>query len=265
MVEKAKLDSSLVARRGGDLLLGPVKKSFAKKASLSVAKRRTSISSPANPTEFKGVRMRAWGKWVTEIRDPDTKERIWLGSFATAEMAARAYDAGVVCLKGESAIPSLNFPDSPPRIPSNLSNPVSAKDIQAIAAAAATSSVPAAEPLFIPPTQCFDEDESERSSITSSNCGSQDFNQSSTCSVSEATSSADEVGAMEDWIDAAFGELEPLEEPVDFFEAMMKEAEMVDAMENYYFEPQPLFQDYPGSIEGDGSTSNRLADLWCFV
>ena len=45
---------------------------------------------------------------------------------------------------------------------------------------------------------------------------------------------------MEDWIDAAFGELEPLQEPVDFLEAIMKEAEMVDAMENYYFEPQPL-------------------------
>jgi hypothetical protein len=99
MVEKAKRDSSLVARRGGNLLLGPAKKSYAKKASLSVAKRRSPNSSPANPTEFKGVRMRAWGKWVTEIRDPDTKERIWLGSFATAEMAARAYDAGVVCLK----------------------------------------------------------------------------------------------------------------------------------------------------------------------
>ena len=42
-------------------------------------------------------------EWVTEIRDSHTKERIWLGSFATAEMAARAYDAGVVCLKGESA------------------------------------------------------------------------------------------------------------------------------------------------------------------
>jgi hypothetical protein len=265
MVEKAKRDSSLVARRGGNLLLGPAKKSYAKKASLSVAKRRSPNSSPANPTEFKGVRMRAWGKWVTEIRDPDTKERIWLGSFATAEMAARAYDAGVVCLKGESAIVSLNFPDSPPRIPSHLSNPVSPKDIQAVAAAAATSSVPAAEPLSIPPSRCFVEDESEHSSITSSNCGSRDFTQSSTCSVSEATSSADQVGAMEDWIDAAFGELEPLQEPVNFLEAMMKEAEMVDAMENYYFEPQPSFQEFPGSIEAYGSISNRAADLWCFV
>lgn len=67
-------------------------------------------------------------------------------------MAARAYDAAVVCLKGESAIASLNFPDSPPQIPHQPSK--SRKDIQAVAAAAATSSVPAAKPLCIPlPTQ----------------------------------------------------------------------------------------------------------------
>ena len=263
-MEKAKSESSLVARRGSNFHRGPAKNSFAKKATSS--KRRSSISSPAKPTEFKGVRMRAWGKWVTEIRDPDTKERIWLGSFATAEMAARAYDAGVVCLKGESAIASLNFPDSPPRIPSNLSNPVSAKDIQAAAAAAATSSVPAAERLFIPPTQCFDEDESERStSITSSNCGSQDVNQSSACSVSEATSSADEVVAMEDWIDTVFGDLEPLQESVHFFQEMLKEAEMVDTMGTYCFESQPMFQGFQPSIEGDSNTSNQLADFWCLV
>jgi hypothetical protein len=142
---------------------------------------------------------------------------------------------------------------------------VSAKDIQAAAAAAATSSVPAAEPLFIPPTQCFDEDESERSSITSSNCGSQDFNQSSACSVSEATKSTDEMGAMEDWIDTVFGELEPLQEPVDFFQEMLKEAEMVDAMGTYYFETQPMFQGFQPSMKGDSSTSNQLADFWCLV
>ena len=153
MPEKAKTESSLAARRGG-VLLGPVKSSrcIGKKTSSSSppTKRKSStpITQPATPTAFKGVRMRAWGKWVTEIRDPETRNRIWLGSFSTPEMAARAYDAAVVCLKGESAIASLNFPDSPPQIPPESSK--SPKDIQAVAAAAATSSVPAAKPLCIP-------------------------------------------------------------------------------------------------------------------
>ncbi|MQM01800.1 hypothetical protein Taro_034554, partial [Colocasia esculenta] len=71
----------------------------------------------AGAANYKGVRMRKWGKWVAEVRLPRCRERLWLGSYATAEEAARAFDAASFCLRGGSAA-TLNFPDSPPNIPS---------------------------------------------------------------------------------------------------------------------------------------------------
>ena len=64
---------------------------------------------------YKGVRMRKWGKWVAEVRQPNSRDRIWLGSYETAEEAARAYDAALFCLRGPSAL--INFPNQPPDIP----------------------------------------------------------------------------------------------------------------------------------------------------
>ncbi|RCV28467.1 hypothetical protein SEVIR_5G411900v4 [Setaria viridis] len=70
---------------------------------------------------YKGVRRRRWGKWVSEIRVPGTRERLWLGSYATPEAAAVAHDTAVYFLRGGAGagpgvaaggdVAALNFPE----------------------------------------------------------------------------------------------------------------------------------------------------------
>ncbi|KAG0576203.1 hypothetical protein KC19_5G062800 [Ceratodon purpureus] len=264
MVEKRKSITPVQVKRGG-YLLGALKRTspsgsaIAKKPHAPAAIRKESPNGHGLPSpSYKGVRMRVWGKWVTEIRDPVTKTRIWLGSFATAEMAARAYDAAVVCLKGPSAS-EMNFPNSIPPFVIPQSGSVSPKEIQAVALAAATASVPAAAPLAIAATQmgrpreAADVAECSTSAAMRVNVDDGENESAMATAMPELDYSSTHV---EDWINEAFGEAADEEEP-NFYQNLLQQvtdAEMVNSLNTQFMDDDAA----------DDTSVHQDVDLWSF-
>ncbi|GMI89376.1 hypothetical protein like AT1G19210 [Hibiscus trionum] len=92
--------------------------------------------SSGSSSKYKGVRKRKWGKWVSEIRLPNSRERIWLGSYDSPQKAAKAFDAAQYCLRGNEA--KFNFPDNPPDTAG--ARPLTPLEIQAFASRFANES-----------------------------------------------------------------------------------------------------------------------------
>ncbi|EPS71273.1 hypothetical protein M569_03486, partial [Genlisea aurea] len=103
-VNEVKIRPGIADDEGGAV------KSEATAANVQKRKKSVGAGNSGGGKKFRGVRQRPWGKWAAEIRDPQKRVRLWLGTFNTAEEAAMVYDHAAITLRGPDALTNFSNP-----------------------------------------------------------------------------------------------------------------------------------------------------------